>query len=99
MSYDSPRGRRTGNQNRNQDIATMSNDPMAHLRAKLNALGEIMTRLSKDGTTLAPERATAGESSRRTRRPSPVKTKTKAPSPSEAPPQTTEPIAGVAPPR
>ena len=69
------------NQDRNQDIATMSNDPMAHLRAKLNALGEIMTRISKDGTTLSPERATAAESSRRTRRPSPVKGQDEGPGP------------------
>ena len=67
------------NPNRDQDIATMSNDPMAHLRAKLNALGEIMTRLSKNGTTQAPERATAAESSRRPRRPSPVKGQDKGP--------------------
>jgi hypothetical protein len=57
----------------------MRNDPMAHLRAKLDALGELMTRISKGGTTMRPERNTAADSSRRPNRPSPRKGQDKRP--------------------
>ena len=45
----------------------MANDPMAHLRARLDALGKVMTRLSRDGKTMRPERHTASESSRKSK--------------------------------
>ena len=43
----------------------MANDPLAHLRARLNALGELMTRVAKDGRAMRLERHTASESARR----------------------------------
>jgi len=44
----------------------MASDPLAHLRARLNAIGELMTRVAKDGQQVRPERHTASETSRRT---------------------------------
>ena len=43
----------------------MASDPLAHLRARLNAIGELMTRVAKDGQQVRPERHTASETSRR----------------------------------
>jgi hypothetical protein len=36
-----------------------------HLRARLNAIGELMTRVARDGRAMRSERHTASESARR----------------------------------
>ena len=42
----------------------MTSDPLAHLRARLNAIGELMTRVAKDGQVMRSQRDTASEFSR-----------------------------------
>ena len=42
----------------------MASDQLAHLRARLNAIGELMTRVAKDGQVMRHQRDTASEFSR-----------------------------------